>query len=362
MSDTNAAWHLARQPASGLPVADDYQWREGVVPECGPEQVLARTLYLSLDPYQWVRRRGGVESPGDVCHGRTVAQVIRSRHPDYAEGDYLFNTLGWQQAGLTGDGISTFGYMLPRRLDPTLAPISTALGIMGMLGLTAYAGLIVQCRPLAGETVVVSAASGGVGQVVVQLARIAGARVVGIEGGSRKCEFVRSQLRADACVDYRSDDFAGELATACPDGVDVYFETVGGAVFTALLPLLNQRARVSLCGLISQYANADNEGKDARTLWREQGSGVFERQAVAVHDLFVGNFVEEHQSEFLEKMSHWLHAGEVHYQQDMWAGLERAPEAYLAMLTGENFGKTLVAVADDPTAGATSLPISTRYR
>ena len=149
-------------------------------------------MYLSLDPYQWGRRRSGVELPGEVCHGRTVSRVVKSRISGYAEGDYLFNTNGWQQYGLSGEGVGIFGYMHPRKLDPAAAPISTAIGVLGMLGLTAYSGLMVQCQPQAGETVVVSAASGGVGQVAVQLARLAGCRVVGIAGAQHKVRLFSS--------------------------------------------------------------------------------------------------------------------------------------------------------------------------
>jgi NADPH-dependent curcumin reductase len=173
----NSQWQLARTPQAGWPVVGDFRWHETPLPSPGPGQMLTETLYLSMDPYQWGRRRSGVELPGEVCHGRTVARVLASQIPAYQPGDYVFNTNGWQSHGLTGAAITEFGYMRPRKLDPQQAPISTAIGIMGMLGLTAYAGLMVQCQPRAGETVVVSAASGGVGQVVAQLARLAGCRV-----------------------------------------------------------------------------------------------------------------------------------------------------------------------------------------
>ena len=144
----NQVWRLARKPPGGWPQAEDYLWSEEAVPEPAAGQMLTRTLYLSLDPYQWGRRRSGSEQPGDICHGRTVSQVTHSRLPGYAEGDFVFNTNGWQSCGLCGDGIDVFGYMLPRKIEPALAPISTAIGVMGMLGLTAYAGLIVQCQPI----------------------------------------------------------------------------------------------------------------------------------------------------------------------------------------------------------------------
>ena len=233
----NQQWRLARIPPAGMPGDGDFEWVEGRIPQASAGQMLTRTIYLSMDPYQWGRRRRGEEAPGTVCHGRTVSQVLESNLPGYLAGDYVFNTNGWQQYGLSGDHQCIFGYMHPRKLDASLAPISTALGIMGMLGLTAYAGVYVQCQPRAGETVVISAASGGVGQVAGQIARLHGCRVVGIAGISEKCDFVVNELGFDACVSHLSETLAEDLAAACPDGIDIYFESVGGKVFAAVLPL-----------------------------------------------------------------------------------------------------------------------------
>lgn len=339
----NELWRLARTPTGPLPVADDFQWCEEPLSEPEQGQVLTRTVYLSLDPYQWVRRRSGTEAPDEICHGRTVSQVIRSRDGGFGEGDYLFNTNGWQRYGLTGTGISEFGYMHPRKLDPQLAPVSTAIGVLGMLGLTAYAGLIVQCDPQPGETVVVSAASGGVGQVVGQLARLKGCRVVGIAGAQHKCGFVQDALGFDACVSHLAEDFPEQLAAACVDGCDVYFENVGGKVFDAVLPCLNKGSRISLCGVISQYGAAGN----VREAWQAAGAATFAAQEVAVHDLFVGNFVDEYQDQFLYEMADYVVDGRVQYREDRWAGLDCAPEAFAAMLQGGNFGKTIVVVDEE---------------
>ena len=322
------------------------------MPVPGPGQMSTRTIYLSLDPYQWGRRRAGVEKVGEVCHGRTVSQVLDSRLADYAPGDYVFNTNGWQTHGLAGRGVDVFGYMAPRKLDPGVAPISTAVGILGMLGLTAYAGVVVQCRPRAQETVVVSAASGGVGQAAGQIAKLHGCRVVGIAGRREKCDFVTRELGFDVCVSYRSPSYRDDLRAACPDGIDIYFENVGGAVFEGVLPLLNRRSRISLCGMVSQYGNAD--GQDPGKAWAETGAPFFERQDVAVHRLFVGNYVEGHQDRFLAEMTDWLKDRRVKYREDIWIGLEQAPAAFRAMLVGGNFGKTLVRVADDPTVASSS--------
>ena len=320
------------------------------VPSAG--QMLTRTIYLSLDPYQWGRRRTGVEKVGDVCHGRTVSQVVDSRLADYAPGDYVFNTNGWQSYGLTGRGVDEFGYMAPRKLDPSAAPISTAVGILGMLGLTAYAGVVVQCRPRPAETVVVSAASGGVGQAAGQIAKLYGCRVVGIAGRREKCDFVTRELGFDACVSYRSPDYRDDLRAACPDGIDIYFENVGGEVFEGVLPLLSRRSRVSLCGMVSQYGNVD--GRNPADVWTETGRPYFERQGVHVHRLFVGNYVADYQDRFLAEMTEWLKDHRVKYREDVWVGLEQAPAAFRAMLVGGNFGKTLVRVADDPTIAKAS--------
>ncbi len=343
----NQQWLLARTPPEGLPLAEDFEWRESPLPDPGAGQLLCRTLYLSLDPYQWGRRRRGLEEPGEVCHGRTVCQVLKSNMHGYGEGDFLFNTNGWQSHGLTGEGISVFNYMFPRKLDPDLAPLSTAIGILGMLGLTAYSGLVVQCQPQRGETVVVSAASGGVGQAVGQMANILGCRVVGIAGRAEKCAYVTEELGFDACVSHLGEDLSGDLAAACPDGIDIYFENVGGKTFEAVLQHLNKNARITRCGLISQYSNLD--GRDPAEVWMETGQAVFDKQNCGVFPLAVGNFVADHQEAFLSQMAGWLKDGQVKYLEDIRPGLENTPKVFRAMLDGGNFGKTMIQVSDDPT-------------
>ena len=343
----NTQWLLARTPPGGLPVDDDFRLVETSIPSPGANQMLTRTIYLSLDPYQWGRRRSGLEAAGEVCHGRTVSQVVESNLSGYRDGDFVFNTNGWQAYGLTGEGISVFTYMFPRKIEPVLAPISTAVGVLGMLGLTAYAGMVVQCAPKAGETVVVSAASGGVGQIAGQIARLRGCRVVGIAGAANKCDFVTGVLGFDACVSHKGPDLPESLAAACPDGIDAYFENVGGQVFEAVLPLLNPRSRISLCGLVSQYGNPS--GEDPHEAWRALGQPTFERQNVEAHQLVVGNFVATHQDPFLAQMAGWVRDGLIKYKEDLWPGLQQAPTAFRAMLEGGNFGKTLVGVGDDPT-------------
>ena len=343
----NQVWRLARRPPGGWPSAGDFTLAGEPVPQPADGQALTRTIYLSMDPYQWGRRRSGVEPAGDVCHGRTVSQVVESRTDSHEPGEYVFNTNGWQCYGLIGEGVDVFGYMFPRKLDPGITPISTAVGILGMLGLTAYSGVVVQCRPQPGETVVVSAASGGVGQAAGQIARLHGCRVVGVAGAPEKCVFVAEDLGFDACVSHRSESYPEDLAAACPDGVDIYFESVGGHVFEGVLPLLNPNSRISLCGMISQYGNTD--GRDAHEVWAETGRDVFSRQDVSVHRLLVRNYVAEYQERFLREMADWIRDGKVRYREDIWEGLEQAPAAFSAMLAGGNFGKTLVRVSEDPT-------------
>jgi NADPH-dependent curcumin reductase len=347
----NEGWRLARTPMGGVPSMDDFEWFEAPIPSPMPGQMLTKTLYLSLDPYQWGRRRSGVEQPGETCHGRTVSQVVESRMDGFAAGDIVFNTNGWQNYGLSGQGISVFGYMHPRKIDPSLAPISTAVGILGMLGLTAYAGMNVQCRPGPGDTVVVSAASGGVGQAAAQLAKLKGATVIGIAGAQEKCEYVLNALGLDGCVSHHSPTLADDLARACPNGIDVYFESVGGKVFEAVLPLLNQNARISRCGLISQYFGADTRD-DKESVWLRTGKQIFEARNAEVHNLVVREYVDEYQEPCFREMGDWVREGKLNYKEDVWSGLATAPEAFLAMLSGGNFGKTLVTVNDDPTGNA----------
>ena len=344
----NRYWTLSDRPLPDWPRPDTFELREGPIPTPGPGQALTRTIYVSLDPYQWGYKRRGAEPAGAPCHARTVAQVVESRMPGFAAGDLVFATNGWAEYGLMGEGVPRPGYMVPRKLDPAQGRISQAVGVLGMLGLTAYAGMVLMAEPKSAETVVVSAASGGVGQIAGQLARLRGARVVGIAGREEKCRFVAEELRFDACVSHLSPTFAKDLAAACPAGIDVYFENVGGAVFDAVLPLFNRGARMTICGLIASYG--DPAGTDARAALMARGEAIFSARGVTVGDLFVGDWVAGHEASFLRDMAAWVAAGEVRYREDIRQGLETLPAAFIEMLRGGNFGKMLVQVADDPTA------------
>ncbi|MGH7016312.1 MAG: zinc-binding dehydrogenase, partial [Caulobacteraceae bacterium] len=262
-----------------------------------------------------------------------------------AEGDFVFCTNGWAEKALIGEGVERSAYMVPRRLDPAQGPISMAVGVLGMLGLTAWSGMILQGDPKSGETAVVSAASGGVGQIAGQLARAAGARVVGIAGREEKCRYVVEELGFSACVSHLSPNLPADLAAACPAGIDVYFENVGGKVFEAVLPLLNPGARMTICGLIAHYGEAG----DARERLMKRGEKVFADRGITVKGLFVGDFVEKHEAEFLAHMRPLVASGEVKYREDMREGIEALPAAFAAMLKGEMFGKALVRLAPDPT-------------
>ena len=341
----NRFWTLSNKPLGAWPDADTFVMYQAPVPKPEPGQALTRTIYISLDPYQWGYKRRGTETPGQLCHARTVAQVVESRMVGFAAGDFVFNTNGWAEYGLMGEGIPRPSYMIPRKLDPRQGRISQAVGVLSMLGLTAYAGMVLMAEPAKGETVVVSAASGGVGQIAGQLARQRGARVVGVAGRDAKCRFVVDELGFDACVSHLSPTFAEDLRRACPDGIDFYFENVGGVVFDAVLPLFNRGARMTICGLIAHYGDAG----DARAALMKKGETIFHERGVTVRDLFVGDFVATHHDQFLREMAPLVKSGAVKYREDIRHGIETVPAAFSEMLRGDNFGKMLAQVADDPT-------------
>jgi NADPH-dependent curcumin reductase CurA len=343
----NLYWTRSASPLPAWPQPDTFELREAPIPMPGPGQALSRTIYVSLDPYQWGYKKRGAEAPGAPCHARTVSQIIESHMTGFAPGDFVFNINGWSKYALMGEGVDRPAYMIPRVLDPARGRISLAVGVLGMLGLTAYSGMILLGEPKAGETVVVSAASGGVGQIAGQLARLRGARVVGIAGKPAKCDFVTRELGFDACVSHLSPTFARDLAAACPRGVDVYFENVGGAVFEAVLPLFNTGARMTICGLIAHYGDEDTAG--ARAHLMGLGGSLFRERGVRVRDLFVGDYVAGHQDGFLAEIAPLVASGAVKYREDIREGIEAIPEAFAEMLRGDNFGKMLVRVGEDPT-------------
>jgi NADPH-dependent curcumin reductase CurA len=343
----NRYWTLADGPVQNWPQEGTFVLKEGEVPSPGPGQALSRTIYVSLDPYQWGYKKRRTEPAGVPCHARTVSQIVESNIPGFAPDDLVFNTNGWSEYALMGQGVWRPAYMVPRKLDPALGRISQAVGVLGMLGLTAYAGMDLMADPRPGETVAVSAASGGVGQIAGQLAKQRGARVVGIAGREEKCRYVVDELGFDACVSHLSATLPADLAAACPAGIDVYFENVGGKVFEAVVPLFNQGARMTICGLIAHYG--DDEGTDSRAALMERAGPVIRDRGVTVKNLFVGDFAADHHDEMLAYVAPLVKAGKIKYREDIRRGLETIPTAFAEMLRGDNFGKMLVQVSADPT-------------
>lgn len=316
---------------------------EEPVPVPGDGQMLCRTVYLSLDPYMRGRMNAGPSYAkgvdlGGIMVGRTVSRIVDSNVDGYEPGDFALTANGWQEYALS-DGRGA------RKLDPGQAPISTALGVLGMPGMTAYVGLLHVGQLKAGDSVVVSAASGAVGAAVGQIAKIKGCRVVGIAGAPEKCAYVVDELGFDACVSHRSPTLSEDLAAACPDGIDVDFENVGGKVFEAVLPLLNNFARVPICGRIATYNDTElPPGPDQ--VPRLMGLVLTRRLTIR------GFIVFDHadlEADFLRDMSAWVRSGEVRYKEDVVEGLENAVDAFLGLFRGANFGKLLVRVSPDPT-------------
>jgi NADPH-dependent curcumin reductase CurA len=325
---------------NGAPTAENFRLRETTLPVPADGQLLLRTLYLSLDPYMRGRMSDAKSYAepvgiGEVMVGGTVSRVESSRHPDFKQGDLVLGFSGWQDhARSDGSGLT--------KLDAQMKQPSLALGVLGMPSFTAYMGLLDIGQPKAGETVVVAAASGAVGSVVGQIAKLKGCRSVGIAGGAAKCRYVVEELGFDACIDHHSPDFAAELAAACPQGIDVYFENVGGAVFDAVLPLLNTAARVPVCGLIANYnATALPPGPDRLGLL----AGTLLTRRIKMQGFIIFDDYGHRYGEFLPQMSQWLSEGKIKFREDIVDGLDQAPQAFIGLLKGSNFGKLVVRVA-----------------
>jgi NADPH-dependent curcumin reductase CurA len=336
----NRQFVLAERP-KGEPTDNTLRLETTEVPTPGKGQMLLRNEYLSLDPYM----RGRMSSApsyappveiGEVMVGGTVAQVVSSGVEGYEAGDWVVAFGGWQDYTLSdGTGVINMG--------KTPQNPSWALGVLGMPGLTAWAGLTQIGQPKEGETLVVAGASGPVGATVGQIGKILGLRVVGIAGGSEKCQHVVDTLGFDACIDYKADSFADDLAKAVPDGIDIYFENVGGAVFDAVMPLLNPSARIPLCGLISQYnATALPEGPDRMNYLM----GQLLRKRITMRGFIVFDDFGHLYPEFAKQMTGWVQEGKVKYREEMIEGLEQAPAAFVGLLRGEAFGKRVIHLAD----------------
>ena len=326
---------LKKRP-HGEPVAEDFGIQESAIPTAGPGEVVTRTIWLSIDPYMRGRLReeqtyAVAIQIGEVMTGETVGEVVASSHPDFVPGDIVVGARGWQTHSVTpGERLV--------KVPQGGAPLSTYLGVLGMPGATAYAGVTEICKPKAGETFVVSAASGAVGSVAGQIAKRAGARVVGIAGGSDKCLWVQDSLGFDDCVDHRSMDLGRELRAACPNGIDCYFENVGGAVQAAVFDHLNAFARVAMCGMVSQY----NE----HTMPAGPNLGFVVGKRVLLQGFIVSDRPAR-MTEWRAMAEPWVADGSLAYREDVIDGLENAPDALTGILTGRNFGKLLVRVSAD---------------
>lgn len=330
---------LASRP-QGRPTAENFRLETAPVPEPAEGEVLVQVKFLSLDPYMRGRMSDAKSYAepvqiGQVMEGGTVAEVLESRDSNFKQGDIVLAYAGWQShAVVKGKAL--------RKIDTGSEPVSTALGVLGMPGFTAFAGLLTIGQPKPGETVVVAAATGPVGSAVGQIAKIKGARAVGIAGGPKKVAALRDTFGFDVALDHKAPDFAEQLKQACPDGIDVYFENVGGAVWEAVLPLLNNFARIPVCGLVSGY-NAQGgaaEGPDRMPgLMRD----------VLTKRLTIRGFIQtdfkEQMPQFAKEMKAWLEDGSVKYVEDVVDGLENAPEAFIGLLEGKNFGKLVIKVS-----------------
>lgn len=338
MATMNRRVVLASRP-HGEPTPAHFRLEETRVPSPGAGEILLRTRWLSLDPYMRGRMSAAKSyaAPvgiGEPMTGGTVSEVVQSGHPEFPVGTLVQAFGGWQDFSVSdGKGL--------RPVDPGRAPPTTALGILGMPGMTAYTGLLNIGTPKPGETVVVAAAAGPVGSLVGQIAKLKGARAVGIAGGPEKCAYLTRELGFDAAVDHRSDDLPGALAAACPAGIDVYFETVGGAVFDAVLPLLNDFSRMPVCGLVAGYnATELPPGPDrSPNLMR----AVLTKR-LKIQGFIVWDFASQIDA-FEREVGGWLRDGAVRYREDVVEGLENAPAAFIGLLKGRNFGKLIVHVS-----------------
>ena len=327
---------VLRHRPSGAPRPHDFEIVEDEVPDPAPGEVVTRTIWLSVDPYMRGRLsdRPSYAPPvqiGEVMTGESIGEVIASSDPRFAPGDVVRGSRGWQTHSVSKPDALT-------KLDKKGPPLSTHLGVLGMPGTTAYSGMKDIGQPKAGETVVVSAASGAVGSVAGQIAKRAGARVIGIAGGPDKCLWVQETLRFDECVDHRLPNLAEALAETCPKGIDVYFENVGGAVQAAVFPLLNFHSRVVMCGMVAQY----NE----REMPPGPNLGFVVGKRVRIEGMIVSDKPERF-AEWRDLASPWVKDGSLHYRETVIDGLENAPEALALLLRGNNFGKMLVRVGRD---------------
>lgn len=336
MTDNNRRIVLASRPV-GAPTQNNFRLENATVPSIQDGEVLLRSIYLSLDPYMRGRMNDAKSyaepvTIDDVMVGATVCQVEQSQHADYQVGEWVLAYTGWQDYGVSnGEGLVKLG------MEPNHP--SFALGIMGMPGFTAYMGLLDIGQPEEGDTLVVAAATGPVGATVGQIGKLKGCRVIGVAGGEEKCRHAREVLGFDECIDHKAEDFAEQLAAACDKGIDVYFENVGGKVFDAVMPLLNTGARVPVCGLISQYnATSLPDGPDRMSALM----GMLLVKRIKMQGFIIFDDYAHLYNEFATQMTEWLAQGKIQYKEQVVEGLENAPQAFMGLLQGENFGKLVI--------------------
>lgn len=331
---------LAARPTEEVAL-EHFSVKNSPIPTPNDGEVLLRIIYLSLDPYMRGRMSdtksyAASANLGEPMVGGTVCQVIESKNPNFSVGDWVLSASGWQQYAISSGKDLTL-------LDPEAYPVSYALGLLGMPGFTAYMGLLDIGKPQPGETVVVAAATGPVGSTVAQIAKLKGCRVVAIAGGADKCQYALQYLGVDACIDHRADDFEQQLKTACPNGIDVYYENVGGKVFDAVFPLLNTSARIPVCGTIAYYNQTDPIGTDTDRLPLLMRTILVKR--LTIRGFIISLDYEDRYPEFAESMGKWVQEGKFHYKEDIVFGIENAAQTFINMLKGKNFGKTLIQVA-----------------
>ncbi|ASM98717.1 TPA: NADP-dependent oxidoreductase [Vibrio vulnificus] len=333
---TNRQIVLASRPV-GAPTAENFALKQSDIPTPAQGEMLLRSVYLSLDPYMRGRMsdaKSYAEPVGidEVMVGGTVCQVEVSNHAEFEVGEWVLAYTGWQDYTISnGEGLIKLGK------QPSHP--SYALGVMGMPGFTAYMGLLDIGQPKEGDTLVVAAATGAVGSMVGQIGKLKGCRVIGIAGGEEKCQFAKETLGFDECIDHKATDFAEQLAKVCHNGIDIYFENVGGKVFDAVMPLLNTGARIPLCGLISQYnATSLPEGPDRMSMLMAQ----LLIKRIKMQGFIIFDDYGHRYGEFAADMSQWLAQGKIHYREHLVQGLENAPDAFIGLLEGKNFGKMVV--------------------
>lgn len=326
----------------GFPTKDNFLLETASIPEIKDGEVLLRTVYLSLDPYMRGRMNDAPSyapplAIGETVVGGTVSKVISSKRSGYSEGDWVLAYSGWQDYAVSnGDGLANLGK------NPAYP--SYALGVFGMPGFTAYVGLLDIGQPKSGETLVVGAATGPVGATVGQIGKIKGCYVVGVAGGEEKCRYAVEVLGFDKCIDHKAPDFAQQLAQACPSGIDIYFENVGGKVFDAVFPLLNNYARIPVCGIIAHYNDMSlPSGPDRLPLLM----GTILQKRIKVQGFIILDYYVSHLAEFQRDITSWFANGSIKYREEMIDGLENAPEALIGLLQGKNFGKVVVRVGQD---------------